>query len=48
MFSADEFALLLFETSSEGGNVLTKGALDAVWELDERILELEVNATLVK
>lgn len=36
------FAVFLAESPSDGGNLLTKDSLDSLWELDARILKLEV------
>lgn len=38
-----EFAVIIVEDPSDGGNVLTKAALDAVWELDALVLEVETD-----
>ena len=38
----NEFALFLMEAPSEGGSVLTKESVDALWELDAKVLALEV------
>lgn len=43
-FPADlNFALFMVAAPVVGGNVLTKGILDIVFELDESILALEVS-----
>lgn len=35
------FAVILMENPAEGGSVLTKQALDALWELDAKVLAVE-------
>lgn len=35
---------MLLEHPDEGGNVLTKLNVDVLWDLDARIVELEVKA----
>lgn len=40
--SGSDYALLLLESAVEGGNVLTMDAVDMIWELNARVLALEV------
>lgn len=42
LVAGNEFALILLESPSEGGSVLTKESLDALWEIDAKVLEIEV------
>ena len=34
--------MMLMENPSEGGSVLTKEAMDSLWELDAKVLAIEV------
>lgn len=38
-----EYAVILMERSSETGSVLTKAAMDVLWELDAIVKIVEVN-----
>lgn len=38
--------MLLYESPDENGNVLTKHWMDIVWEVDAKVMELEVNRSV--
>jgi len=38
--------MLLYENPDKNGNVLTKHWMDLVWEVDAKVLELEVNRSV--
>ena len=38
------YAVFIMENPSDGGSVLTKDAMDALWELDAKVLAVEVSA----
>lgn len=40
--AGSDYALLLVESAVEGGSVLTKDAVDMLWELNTRVMNLEV------
>lgn len=41
-FSDNEYASLLLESPSETGNVLTKESFDALWDLHDIVMAIEV------
>lgn len=42
VFAGSEFALILLEHPEDGGSVLTKESMDALWALDATIVGIEV------
>lgn len=38
------YAIMLLDSPSQDGSILTKNALDAVWELNSAVYSIEVSA----
>lgn len=48
VFLGSDYAVILVDSPSDDGNILTKEAMDAIWELHSVALEIEVIPLLFK
>lgn len=46
VFPGRDYAVILVDSPSDDGNILTKDAMDALWELHNSVLEIEVSPSI--